>query len=190
MAETKRSHDRRAREGFFRKYIQGKGIDIGVGRSDTWDGADPLTPDCFQHDKSDCDAHTMEIFNNESFDWVYASHVLEHLEKPHLAIENWYRILRTDGYLIICVPSVYRYEKKWSIPVSRWNEDHKRAYTAASLLQEIETALEPNSYLIEYLKDDAEGYDWSIGPERHPDGAIQYELVIKKIKKPAWNMEK
>lgn len=190
MAETKRSHERRTREGFFDKYIMGHGIDIGVGRLDTMDGADPLTySNCIHHDKDDCDAQFMEIYSDGQFDYVYGSHVLEHLENPIVAIENWYRICKTGGYIIITVPSVYRYEKKWRIPVSNFNPDHKRPYTPAWLLSEIEKALEPNSYLVEYVKDCAEGYDWSIPPDQHPDGEIQIECVLKKIEKPAWKIQ-
>ena len=52
MAETSKSKERRLQEGFYDKYIKGYGIDIGVGRIDTFDGADPIAlENCVHHDK-------------------------------------------------------------------------------------------------------------------------------------------
>lgn len=189
MAETKGCEARRYKEGFHQKYIFGKkGIDIGCGKEGGYEFNPIATEDCFHHDISDCDAHDMDIFKDEEFEYVYASHVLEHLGGPIKAIRNWYRITKTGGYLIIAVPSLYRYEKKLYIPVSRWNPDHKRGYTPSLLMSEIEKALTPNTYLVEYLKDCADGYDWSIPPEIHSGGEYQIELVIQKIKPPTWTI--
>jgi predicted SAM-dependent methyltransferase len=134
-----------------------------------------------------CDAHNMEIFSDGTFDYVYASHVLEHLNQPIDAIKNWYRICKNNGYVIVSVPSWYRYEKKQNLP-SKWNQDHKRFYNCTLLLYEIEKALTPNSFLIEYVKDCASEYDWNIGPDEHSAGEYQIECIIKKIKKPTWKI--
>ena len=40
----------------------------------------------------------------DSFDVVIASHVLEHLEHAHAALEDWMRVLRPGGLLILGVP--------------------------------------------------------------------------------------
>ncbi len=80
MAETSKAKERRIKEGFYEKYIYGKKvIDVGVGRLDTHDGADPISLDAELHDKDICDATTMEAYQDETFDTVYASHILEHL---------------------------------------------------------------------------------------------------------------
>jgi len=101
MAETRKAHKRRVKEGFYRKYINGQGIDIGCGRIDTHDGADTISlTDCIHHDKDMCDATTMETFQDNQFDYVYASHVLEHLDNPVTAIQNWERICRPGGWII------------------------------------------------------------------------------------------
>jgi len=168
----------------------GQGIDIGCGRLQTFDGADPVMPEdkCVHHDSDICNAETMEIFQDGQFDYVWASHILEHLENPVLAIQNWYRIVKPGGLICIFVPSGYRYEKKLSIPNSRWNLDHKRFYTLGSLLAEIEAALKPNTYYIERLMDCVDGYDWSIPPDQHPVGEYQIECVIRKINPPDWEL--
>jgi len=184
-SETFKSHPRREKEDFFTKYISGDGIDIGCGRLYSYAASDKIHESAFAHDKDDCDAHLMEIFEDEKFDYVYSSHTLEHLEDPILALKNWHRICKTNGYIIITVPCRYKYEKKKDLP-SKWNGDHKRFYNVSSLASEVCTALEDYSYKIEYIKDCDEGFDWSIPPEKHSCGEYQIECVIKKQEKPEW----
>jgi SAM-dependent methyltransferase len=188
MSETVKAKERREREGFFTKYISGDGIDIGCGRTYGYSDESRVHPSAIAHDKDICDAHDMVVYGDESFDYVYNSHVLEHLEHPILAIKNWYRICKFDGFLIIVVPSMYLYEKKRHLP-SKWNADHKRFYTIAALSAEIEQALEPNSYIVEYIKDCADGFNWDLNPTMHSDGEYQIECVLRKIRKPSWAVE-
>jgi SAM-dependent methyltransferase len=187
MSETEKSKERRLRDQFFAKYITGSGIDIGCGRTYGYSDDFRIHPSAIAHDRDICDAHHMVAYDDETFDYVYNSHVLEHLEDPITAIKNWYRICKFAGFLIIVVPSVYLYEKKQFLP-SKWNADHKRFYTLSRLASEIEQALEPNSYIVEYIKDCAEGFDWTRGPELHSGGEYQIECVLKKIHKPAWKI--
>lgn len=187
MSETEKSKSRRIRECFFEKYISGQGIDIGCGRSYGYSDDLRVHPSAIAHDLDVCDAHKMEKYDDESFDYAYASHVLEHMTDPIMAIMNWYRIVKTGGFLIITVPSMYRYEKRRSLP-SLWNADHKRFYTFSSLASEIENSLEPNSYLVEYIKDCHDGYDWTIEATRHSKGEFQIECVLKRIDKPSWQI--
>jgi SAM-dependent methyltransferase len=48
-----------------------------------------------------CDASE---FSDESYDFVVASHVLEHLANPLRALNHWKRILRPSGVIIVVVP--------------------------------------------------------------------------------------
>ncbi|GJM07888.1 MAG: hypothetical protein DHS20C11_01640 [Lysobacteraceae bacterium] len=43
-------------------------------------------------------------FDNESFDVVVASHVLEHLEDAEASVAEWFRVLKPGGRLLIGVP--------------------------------------------------------------------------------------
>lgn len=179
MSETAGCKNRRIKEGFFDKYISGGGIDIGCGRLYGYSDDVRIHQSALAHDKDMCDAHDMSIFKDEEFDYVYSSHVLEHLENPLVAIKNWYRICKIGGFIIITVPSKYRYEKKEN-PPSNWNADHKRFYTISNFAAEIEGALEPNTYTIEYIKDCYENYSWHLPPSVHSSGEYQLECVLKK----------
>jgi len=187
MAETSKSRPRREANGFFDKYVQGKVIDIGVGRIDTHDGADALNETCDTWDKDNGDAHYMHGVEDETYDTVYNSHLLEHLEDPVLAIKNWYRILKKGGYLIMAVPHRDLYERKKTLP-SKWNLDHKffilpenseppNTYSLRSLIKEALKDRKHNIISIE-VNDTSNNHDMQ---EEHANGEYQIEAIIKKI---------
>lgn len=119
MSETIREQKRRLKEGFFDIYTKGKGVDIGCGR-------DPVTPDCDQWDQElGCgDATFMTGVPDSTYDWVHSSHCLEHISNREVCLQNWWRILKPGGYLIIIVPHRNLYEQRTTLP-SQGNADHK-----------------------------------------------------------------
>jgi len=187
MAETSKSRPRRESEGFFDKYVQGKVIDIGVGRFETWDGADALTDTCDTWDKDNGDAHYMKGVEDETYDLVYNSHLLEHLEEPELAISNWMRIAKKGGHVIIAVPHRDLYERQLTLP-SRWNADHK-----FFILPETEELPDTRS-LRKIIENGCKGFEYEIisietndtctnndKPEEHGNGEYQIEAIIKRL---------
>lgn len=68
-----------------------------------------------------CDAHLLP-FKNDSFQIVYASHILEHLENPIQAIREFKRV--TQNLVIIKVPneSYYRWTKSSNDHIYGWNK--------------------------------------------------------------------
>jgi phosphatidylethanolamine/phosphatidyl-N-methylethanolamine N-methyltransferase len=44
-------------------------------------------------------------FEDNTFDRVVATHILEHLYEPHLAIKEWMRVLKNNGTLSILIPT-------------------------------------------------------------------------------------
>lgn len=182
--ETGKAHDRRVREGFFENYCNGKGIDIGVGRIDSH-GADPLLPDIDTWDKDNGDATFMAGVEDESYDFVYTSHILEHISNCYLALRNWWRILKPGGYLILFVPHRDLYEKRTELP-SRWNGDHKffllpekeeLPYTIG-LLPLVTGAL-PTAEVV-YMNECSEGHTIT-DPDIHSDGEISIEVVLQRL---------
>lgn len=189
MAETRKAHERRVKENFFEKYVKEPIIDIGVGRIDTYDGADPLTEDCDTWDKDNGNAELMQGVENEKYMTVYTSHLLEHLNSPIEAIKNWFRILKKGGHLIISVPHRDLYERKKELP-SNWNLDHKffilpekeEEPHTKSLKGLVKEALKDESYQIKSLKvqDTCTNHD---KPEEHGNGEYSIEIIIYKKKK-------
>jgi len=68
------------------------------------------------------DAVNISLVQNECYDFVFSSHSLEHIANPLKAINEWLRIIKEDGYVIIIVP-----EKSVCF-------DHKRKYSDFSTL--------------------------------------------------------
>ena len=126
-------------------------------------------------------------FAEGSVDTVFSSHCLEHIERERDAIRDWFRVIKVGGFLVCFVPHQALYEKSRTLP-SRWNGDHKRFYTPASLMTAVENALEVNSFRLRHLKDNDIGFDYALGPGLHSEGCYEIELVIEKIRKPDWGL--
>lgn len=114
--ETQKARSRRLREGYFDKYCQGYGLDIGYG-------GDPVVDNVRGWDYEHGDAHYLRGLDDASFDFVYSSHLLEHLPDCDTALRNWWRVLKPGGYLLLFLPHRDLYEKKTTLP-SRFNDDH------------------------------------------------------------------
>lgn len=97
------------------------------------------------------DAVNISSIENETYDFCFSSHSLEHIANPLKAIHEWLRIIKNDGYLIIIVP-----EKSQCF-------DHKRNVSSFStLLSQYEKNIGEDdlSTLIEILKN----HDLSLDP--------------------------
>lgn len=175
--ETSKSYKRRLREGFFDKYCQGEGLDIGYG-------SDPITPDCSGWDMRNGDAQYLSDIEDESFDYVYSSHCLEHMSDVRVALKNWFRIVREGGYLILAIPHRDLYEKKRRLP-SRWNGDHKHMFLIGKaespdtldIVEEIRKSL--TDFDVKYIKACDEGHTIT-DPYIHSNGEYQIEIVLQK----------
>jgi SAM-dependent methyltransferase len=65
---------------------------------------------------------------DEKYDFVLSSHNLEHIANPLKAIQEWVRVLKPGGFLLLILPD------------KRFTFDHKRPYTAFShLLDDFES---------------------------------------------------
>lgn len=177
--ETARAKKRRLRQGFFERFCRGRGIDIGCGPYDR------ITPDTEGWDRENGDATFMENVPDDTYDYVYSSHCLEHIADQLVALKNWVRIAKAGGHLIIVVPHRDLYEKKAALP-SRWNRDHKRFY-----LPELDSF--PDTVSLHRIVDEAIGdqVDWvylrvcdegwkPLPDHVHPIGEYQIEAVLRK----------
>lgn len=162
------------------KYAQGLGIDIGCGD-------DPLTNEVERWDTASGqgDATLMAGVPINTYDYVYASHLLEHLDAPQEAVRNWWRILKPWGWLIIVVPHRDLYEKRALLP-SRFNPDHKHFWVpllpqaphTLGLLDTVTQALD-GLFVFESLRVIDEGFEY-VSPTVHSNGEYSIELIIRK----------
>lgn len=130
MQETSKSIQRRIYiPQFITRYFIGKGIDIGAGNDSiaNYFHFFPFMKQISSWDLQNGDAQFMKGVQDEEFDFVHSSHCLEHLNDPYEGIQNWWRILKKGGHLIITVPDEDLYEQG-QFP-STFNSDHKWTFT-------------------------------------------------------------
>ena len=178
ILESAKAKPRRIREGFFDKYCKGQGLDIGYG-------GDLLAVNCRGWDMEDGDAQYLLGLDDEQFDFVYSSHTLEHMENVETAVINWWRVVKTGGYLIVYVPHRDLYEKRKTLP-SRWNLDHNCFFLPDKdeAPDTIGIALLVSRSLdrcrVVYIKSCDEGHTIT-DPDRHSDGEYSIEAVMQKL---------
>jgi len=114
---------------FHSRYFVGVGLDVGGGH-------DPLTNNAHAFrlirgikvwDQPQGDAQYLATLPDNCCDFLHSSHTLEHMKDPKVALENWVRVVKPNGYLVITVPEEDMYEK--GIWPSRNNPDHKWSFT-------------------------------------------------------------
>lgn len=183
--ETTKSYARKIADGFFDRYLAGDAI-LEIGFRGYFGGSEPIVEQAIGIDVDYPGYDGTHLpFPDNSQDAIYTSHTLEHISDYQASIREWFRVLKLGGHLVIVVPHQFLYEKKTTLP-PRWNFDHKRFYTPASLLQEIETTLEPNTYRVRHLADNDAGYDYTKLPHEESVGCFEIELVLQKIHPPVW----
>ena len=130
MNETTKASLRRNKDPFFyEKVFVGCGIDIGCG-SDILkkDYGFPLIEGVVPFDLSDGDAQHINNFRpNSYYDFVHSSQCLEHMVDARVAIVNWFKLVKPNGYMVITIPDEDLYEQ--GIWPSRWNNDHKWTFS-------------------------------------------------------------
>lgn len=138
MDEQSKAAKRRIRDpDFMSRYFVGHGLDVGAGGDGLgkWQHAFPGLKGVYHFDKSEGDAQKLEDMRNDSFDFLHASHVLEHMENPFVAMDNWIRVVRRGGYLILTLPDFEMYERgQWP---SRFSGEHKHRFSMFSKNPEI-----------------------------------------------------
>jgi hypothetical protein len=93
----------------------GQGLDIGAG---DWPllGAVPVRDEPHQN------AYRLPAFGDGSLDFVFSSHVLEHLHRPEEALALWTRKLKSGGILFLYLP--HPAMELWH-PEGPWGGDHR-----------------------------------------------------------------
>ena len=148
MFEQSKAAKRRFDDGnFHNRYFIGRGIDIGCGDDNlgrlrhAFRGIQDVKP----WDLPDGDAQYLEGVSDNQYDFVTSSHCLEHMVDPRIALKNWIRVCKSDGYLIITIPDREMYEQgNWP---SIYNTDHKVTFSMKNI-----TAPE-NVYVLDFLNE-------------------------------------
>lgn len=177
--ESRKTYQNKLDTGFFTKYMSGCGLDIGY--SGYLDNVVPILESAVGVDTNypGYDGKTLP-FPDNSQDYVYSSHCLEHITDHRTVIKDWFRVVKPGGFIVTIVPHRDLYEKRLC-PPSRWNPDHKGFYIPSVLLKEFEESMPINSFRVRHLRDNDEGHIYTDGPEIHGRWLYEIELVVQKL---------
>lgn len=116
---------------FATRWFCGNGIDVGGGGDSLalYKEFFPLASNIFVYDQEHGDAQNLANVLDESFDFLYSSHCLEHMRDARKALNNWLRVIKSGGHLVVQIPDEDLYEQgQWP---SVFNPDHKICFTIA-----------------------------------------------------------
>lgn len=121
-------------------YMKGRGLDIGAGEFKVLPHA--ISVDNMHHQqygfsvKPDVlveTAEKLDVFGSQAFDFVYSSHLLEHIENYPAALKEWFRLVKQGGYMILYLPDEDEYPKvgeKGANPDHKWNVSYGAVMSA------------------------------------------------------------
>jgi len=100
---------------------------------------------------------TLSSVTDESFDYLIAAHVLEHIDDPISALKNWVRVVRPGGHIVIAVPDMRLCDEKERAltTVEHFWRDHEEGPHVSADSHYREHGLNPDGYtgrkLAEYI---------------------------------------
>jgi ADP-heptose:LPS heptosyltransferase/predicted SAM-dependent methyltransferase len=121
------------------QWTRGRGLELGCGiqklyphfigvdnRKDAELFGHPINPDIWVPT-----AERMEFFATGSMDFIFSSHLLEHIEPERVtgALKEWMRIIKPKGYLTLYLPDEAYYPKvgeNGANPDHKWNVNYER----------------------------------------------------------------
>lgn len=150
------------------KWTRGRGLDIGAGMYRTFPHF--ITVDnnvdavLFGHpmprpDLWVADATELRMLADGQMDFVFSSHLLEHIEEEKLVklIKEWWRVVKMGGYMILYVPDADEYPK---VGEPGANPDHKWNVTYNGVMKLLHAAKVPFD-LMDFQKRN-EGQEYSL----------------------------
>lgn len=152
------------------QFCQGYGVDLGYGgdpikpSSITVDLPTPYTEVGKQPLNLGGDARNLSWFTDNSLGYVYSSHLLEDFEDTGEVLQEWARVIKKGGRLVLLLPDQKRYEAHCAEAGTEPNQAHKiKDFSLAYVKKYLATM----SYLkIIYEKDDLEGYCFLVVAEK------------------------
>ena len=158
-------------------YTRGVGLDIGCGmykvyphfigvdnRKQWGDELSPADEYAIRLNIDvQCDAEDLSIFTSNSMDFVFSSHLLEHMEDPKKVLRGWWRVIKPGGYLILYLPHAEFYPK---VGEEGANPDHKHDFLPediASIMYEIN------------------GFNLVVNEDRNDDQEYSFYQVYEKL---------
>lgn len=153
-------------------YTRGVGLDLGCGHNKPFAhfiGIDSnIDRQFFGAEATDRnltgEVQTLPLFGDETMDFVYSSHTLEHIVDYKAALREWWRVVKVGGYLVLYLPHKDLYP---NIGTPGANLDHKHDFLPA----DIERA----------MRDIAVSFDLVRNEDRNEGHEYSFFQVYKKL---------
>jgi len=119
-------------------YTRGRGLDLGCGPNKAFPhmlGVDDLTDTSLfrihiqPNIVASCER--LDMFGSASMDFVYSSHLLEHIEDHESALKEWWRLVKPGGHLVLYLPHRDLYPR---IGTKGANPDHKHDFAPEDIV--------------------------------------------------------
>jgi len=193
--ETSKANKRRIGTYIFNKVFSGEGIDLGCGKDCLKASDFPNIISVEAFDKKQGDIQHMDNYKKpKSFDFVYSSHALEHLESPTSALLDWWDLIKFGGYLVLVVPDEDLYEMRRFKARSHYSREHKHSFTiykkntwCAYSINILDMIHILSNYTIIKIELVDTNYDYSLQKEKQDqtmgDAEANIEIILKKEKR-------
>jgi ADP-heptose:LPS heptosyltransferase len=164
-------------------YLRGRGVDLGAGTFKVLPhviSVDNGNHEQFGHTiQPDVRVETcekMDIFASQSMDFVYSSHLLEHITNWQAALHEWWRLVKVGGFMILYLPHKDFYP---NVGQPGANPDHKQDFLPKDIID---------------VMSERKGWDLIECQERNEDMEYSMLLIFKKLQSKAtdqsWQMTK
>lgn len=151
-------------------YTRGRGLDLGCGREKTFphfisvdNGSHASFGWNINPDISVESCEKLDMFASQSMDFVFSSHLLEHIQDTSKALKEWWRIIKPGGFLVLYLPHKEHYP---NVGQPGANPDHKHDFTPDDIKQKMH---------------EFKAWDLIENQERNEDDEYSFFQVYKKI---------
>jgi len=150
------------------RWVRGTGLDLGCGLKKVWQHA--IGVDNGHHwgqgaaEIKVISADDLPLFATESMDFVFSSHLLEHMVDADAALAEWWRVLKVGGRLILHLPHKDLYPRCGE---AGSNPDHKHDFDNADVIEIMRRAAPDWRMRVDEVRDGdngagAEGNEYSL----------------------------
>ena len=185
------------RESIFRRYemnevieyTKGVGIEVGCGLNKIHTAAVGINIVLTDSDygypfgaQIKADGISLPWFSDNSLDYVFSSHCLEHFYEPERALNEWTRIIKVGGYLVLILPHKKYYP---NIGHPNANKDHKHDFLPEDIKKMIDKIGRYEIVMMDTLHEKLENVKVAVeeAPKYgHPTLNFSFEVIAKKIK--------
>lgn len=158
-------------------FTRGRGLDLGCGlykayshfigvdSNKQWGRGADIVNDCAK----------LDLFSDKSMNFVFSSHLLEHIEDYAAALKEWWRVIKPGGYLVLYLPHKDFYP---NIGKEGTNPDHKHDFVPQNIINAM-----PDGFDLLVNEERNEGIEYSFFQVFHKRNDKQ-RLESWKKKKP------